>query len=765
MKPAAALQLLLTLLLPSLMAMGTLAQAAEFKGVIGKSATDSTPHWPQTPQPPKDAPNVLIWLMDDVGFGQVANFGGLVETPNLDSLADSGLRFSNFHATPLCSPTRASLLTGRNPHAVGMGSHANMPAGYPGYSARINKSAAGIGHLLKDQGYATYALGKWDQLPSEHISPLGPFDYWPSGQGFEHFYGFLTYDTNHFTPLMWRDHTPVPVPDVPDYHATTDLASQAIDWVRAQRSIRPDQPFLMYWATGAVHAPHHAPADYIARYKGKFDMGWNAARELILARQKSLGLVPADAQLPPWPDNVPRWETLTPEQQRLAARAMEAFAAMLDHADDQFGRIVDTLRETGALDNTLIIVVSDNGASAEGGLQGSYNELLMGQVSWEENLNHFDNWGGPGTYPHYPAGWAAAGNTPFKYYKQSAFEGGNRVPMLVHWPHGIADRGGIRNQFHHVNDILPTVLDILGLPAPETVDGIRQQPMDGVSFTYAFDDKKAKTRKKVQYFEMWGNHGLWADGWKANVQLRPEPWNVFKQVSVDDAVWELYHVDEDFNERINLADSKPQKLAQMQQLFEQVAQQNNIYPLIPDSIKEVFAQQMKWLRERDGRFVLYPGSERIPHTLAPPINLFSFSSKAQLANGNTPTDGVIYAFGGSDGGYSLHVKDGKPVFAYNHVGRATTLLQGERALPGGKSTLTFALRKTGPTSGIGTLSVNGEVVAEGELANIGGRLPSHESFDVGIDWGSTVTPHSTANGRMERGVIQQVDIQIELPGA
>ncbi|MAT52591.1 MAG: arylsulfatase [Porticoccaceae bacterium] len=739
------------------------AGEATFDGVIAKTGAASTPSWPAPASPPKGAPNVLIWLMDDVGYGHLANFGGLVETPRLDRLADSGLRFSNFHATPLCSPTRASLLTGRNPHAVGMGSHANTPTGYPGYNARIPRSAASIGRILRDQGYATYALGKWDQLPTEHTSPEGPFDYWPSGQGFEHFYGFLTYDTHHFQPLLWRDHTPVAPPDNPGYHLTADLADQAISWLRGQHSINPDQPFLMYWSTGAVHAPHHAPKAYIDKYRGKFDMGWNAARRKILERQKRLGLVPVDAELPPWPDNVPRWDSLTADEKRMAARAMEAFAGMLDHADEQFGRIVDALRETGQLENTLIIVVSDNGASAEGGLAGSYNELLMGQVGWQENLSFLEQWGQGQTYPHYPVGWAAAGNTPFKYYKQSAFEGGNRVPMIVSWPKGIGGTGAIRDQYHHVSDILPTVLEIIGITSPDTVAGVRQQPIDGVSFRYALSNPDAPTRKKVQYYEMWGNHGLWAEGWKANVQLREEPWNVFSKVSLADAEWELYHVEEDFNERHNLARENPDKLAAMQALFDKVAWQNNVYPLLPDFITEAYQRQMDWLHQRQGRFVLYPGTGRLPHPLAPPVNLFGFSATGALQMLDEPVDGVVFAFGGNAGGYALYLEEGVPVFAHNHVGASTRIIKADRPLPSGPVALALKLEKTGATTGELVISVNGSQVATGALANLGVRLPSHETFDIGRDWGSTVVDYRHGNGIMPAGVIEQVVFDMELP--
>ena len=721
------------------------------------------PGWVEDVRPPEAAPNVLIWLMDDVGFGQPSAFGGLIETRHLDELSAQGLRFSNFHATPLCSPTRASLLTGRNPHSVGMGSHAAVPAPYPGYSARIPKSAAGMGRLFTDAGYSTYAIGKWDQLPSEHTSPLGPFDYWPSGQGFQRFYGFLTYDTNQFEPLMWRDHSPVAVASDEDYHVTEDLADHAIAWIRAQRSTRPEQPFLMYWSTGAVHAPHHAPDEYLAKYAGRFDMGWNRARALILERQKQLGLVPADAELPPWPDGVPRWESLDDAQQRLAARAMEAFAAMLDHADAHFGRIIAELEVQGILGDTLILVVSDNGASAEGGLAGSFNELRMGQGDWEENLAFLDDWGRRGTFPHYPVGWAAAGNTPFKYYKQSAFEGGNRVPMIVRWTRGIAEPGGVRSQFHHVNDILPTLLELTRIEMPSEVDGVPQQRMDGTSFRYAFEAADAPGRKRVQYFEMWGNHGIWADGWKANVQLRPHPWKVSERPSLEDAEWELYHVAEDFNERIDLARERPAKLEEMKRLFERVALENQVNPLMAADFEAVYARELARLRERGGYFDLRPGTERLPLSLAPPINMFPFTASAEMVIGEEPISGTVFAFGGVDGGYALYLDDGRPVFVHNHLGASMSELRSAERLPRGPARIEFALRHTGRTSGVGTLSIGGRVVAESQLSNLEDELPAHETFDVGIDWGSSVAPQDRANVHMPVGVIQRVEIQVELP--
>lgn len=724
------------------------------------------PNWPQEPTAPADAPNVLIWLMDDVGFGQIGPFGGLIGTPTLDALAAQGVRFTDFHATPLCSPTRASLLSGRNPHAVAVGAHANTPAGYPGYHVRIPKSAAGVGRILRDRGYATYAVGKWDQLPAEHTSAAGPFDYWPSGQGFQHFYGFLHYDAHHFRPHLWRGHAPVadPAADNPDYHLTTDLADQAIRWIRNQRAVRPGQPFLMYWSTGAVHAPHHAPRAYIDRYRGQFDQGWHVACERILARQKRLGVVPADTELPPWPAELPRWESLARDERRMAARAMEAFAGMLEHADVQFGRIIDVLRSAGALENTIVIVLSDNGASAEGGLAGSFNELLMGQVGWQENLAHFERWGGPETYPHYPVGWAAAGNTPFRYYKQSAFEGGNRVPMIISWPRGTESAGGLRSQYHHVSDIVPTILELTGIKPPREVAGVAQRPMDGVSIAYALADAEAPGHKRIQYYELWGNHGIWADGWKANVQLRPIPWDVYSRLSVEEAPWELYHVAADINEQINLASQRPEKLAEMQRLFDVEARRNNVYPLAPDFQAEARTRLLATLGARDGVFAYRPPVTRVPMPLAPPLNQFPFRLTARIDDGGAIQDGVIMAMGGQDGGFALLVQNHRPVFGHNRQGREVRYVRGNDPLPSGPLEISVDVDwlPQAPGAAVATLSVAGEAVATVDLVGVNAALPGHESLGVSADEGSAVVPGSGRFRPLPQGVIQEVRFELDV---
>ncbi len=731
-------------------------KASEFKGVIGRTEADSKPYWPEEPTAQKDAPNVLIWLMDDVGFGHAGSFGGLIETATLDQLARDGLRFTNFHSTPLCSPTRASLLTGRNPHNAGVGAHAGTASPYPGYNARIPKSAASIARILKDQGYATYAIGKWDQLPMEHTSVAGPFDYWPSGQGFDHFYGFLHYDANHFDPTLWENHTPVvrPAKREPHYHLTTDMADKAISYINQLDAVDPNKPFLLYWSTGAVHAPHHAPQSYIDKYQGRFDEGWHATREAILSNQKASGIVPNNAQLPVWPEAVPEWTDLSADEQRLARRQMEAFAGMLDHTDEQFGRIISALEAIGKLDNTIIVVLSDNGASAEGGLAGTFNEgtLTMGQASWEDNLKFYDQWGGPKTYPHYAVGWAVAGNTPFKYYKQSAYDGGNRVPMLISWKKGIKE-SGLRPQFHHVSDVVPTILDLAKIQQPEVANGVKQRPMDGISFRYAFEEEDAPTEKQVQYFELWGNRGIWADGWKANLQIRI-PWTVFERPDVDGGEWTLYHVNEDFNERINLADSHPEKLEEMKNLFHQEAQKNQVYPLLPDSHSALAEKTARQLKDRDYRFVYGPDSIRIPSILSPPLAQMSFEATANLNYQSGDKSSVLFSHGGDDGGFALYIKDGKPVFVYNMKGIQRSYLESSKELPNGASKVTLVVDRVGQRADI-HIDVEDETVAQRSFDHL--TWPAgHESFDVGADYGSPVSEEYAPRTPSRPGLIQRL---------
>jgi arylsulfatase len=565
------------------------AEPSEFRGKIAKKYEDSVEWWPEPVRPPEGAPNVIIFLLDDVGFAQIGSFGGLIETPNIDRLARNGLRYNNFHTTALCSPTRASLMAGRNPHSIGLGSHALTAMGFPGYNAIVPESAKSVANYLQEVGYVNYALGKWDHTPLYEVSQVGPFDRWPSGEGFDHAYTFMAADVHQFIPVMWNDHTPEPYRKT--YHLDKDLADRAIDWITGHKSIKPDLPFMMLWASGSMHSPHHAPAEYLKKYRGKFDMGWDKAREMILANQKKLGIVPPNTKLTERIDEIPAWDSLGGQEKKLYARQMEAFAAQLELCDFQIGRVLEALERIGQLDNTLIFVTSDNGASGEGGLAGTFNEtyVLNGlQTSFEANMRHYERWGDASTYPHYHAGWAMAGNTPFRYFKQSEHRGGQHDALVVHWPKGIKAKGDIRNQYHHIIDIAPTILEAAGVPMPETYHGTKQQPMDGVSMVYSFNDADAPDRKQRQYYEMFGNRAIWTDGWKAvTLHAKRMPWNVNVVLPFEQDEWELYNVADDFSESTNLADKYPEKLEELKKMFDEEAWKYNVYPLYDDMIKRL----------------------------------------------------------------------------------------------------------------------------------------------------------------------------------
>lgn len=751
---------------------------SQFEGVIDKSAQKSVSYWPPESKPRQDVPNILIWMIDDAGFGHLQPYGGLIDTPTLTGLAQRGVSYTNFHTTALCSPTRASLLSGRNHHAIGMGAHAGTPSGFPGYYGRIAPSAATIARILQREGYATVALGKWDHLPQEDTSGSGPFTYWPSGQGFDHFYGFLAAEADNFAPPMWSDHSPVdPSKSTPAYHLTTDLADRAIEWITNLKASAPQKPFFMYWATGAVHSPHHAPREYIDKYEGKFNMGWDRAREEILLRQKRLGIVPDATRLPPRPDPIMAWDELNAMGKMVAARAMATFAGQLDHADHEFGRIVEALRRTNQLDNTIIIVLSDNGASAEGGLEGSYNEYrsINGvPTTYFDNEKFLDKWGGPGTHPHFPVGWAMAGNTPLKYYKQSAHEGGVRGPLIVSWPKWIRARGELRSQFHHVNDIMATLLDVTGIPLPATVDGVEQQPLDGVSMRYSFDDSEAPTRKKHQYFELWGNRGIWVGGWKAVVLHNTEPWNLlnYANLEIDDSNWELYQTSSDFNELVDLAVTNPSKLNELKRLFDSEARRNNVYPLAPDSIGEKKARFVRIIGDTGGRFGFNGFARRIPEVNAPPVNGRSFSIEAEIQPKSSGTTGVIVAAGGAMGGYALFLSEGVPTFCYNSYGEFTDCIRGNREIkPGRKTILRFELdldkSEADPgssgMSGVGKLFISDREIGKGIIQRTNSFVFSpSETFDVGRDDGSAVSseydPATAFPGEIGE-VVYQIDFR------
>ena len=514
----------------------------EFEGVIAKSYEDSKEWWPPKKVPKEGSPNVIIFLLDDTGFAQLSCYGGLTNTPNIDSLAADGLRYNNFHTTALCSPSRASLMAGRNTHKIGLGSHALSAMGFPGYNAVVPPSAKSVANYLQEVGYVNYALGKWDHTPLYEVSQVGPFERWPSDEGFDHAYTFMAADVHQFVPVMWDDHHPEPYRQ--SNHLDEDLANRAIQWITGHKSLT-DAPFMMLWASGSMHSPHQAPDEYIEKWKGKFDMGWDKAREIIFENQKKMGIIPKDTKLTKRIDQLPAWKSLSDEEKQLYAKQMEVFAAQLEWCDFQIGRIISHLKRIGEYENTLIFVTSDNGASGEGGLAGTFNEtyVLNGlQTPLEANLRYVDDWGRTNTYPHYHAGWAMAGNTPFKYFKQFEHRGGQSDALVVSWPKKIAARGEIREQYHHITDIAPTIMKAAGLEMPEEYHGVEQMPFTGVTMNYSFYEPDAPTTKERQYYEMFGNRGVWVDGWKAvTVHVDRMPWDLNKMGDFDKDVWELYN--------------------------------------------------------------------------------------------------------------------------------------------------------------------------------------------------------------------------------
>ncbi|HET6536846.1 MAG TPA: arylsulfatase [Sphingopyxis sp.] len=721
-----------------------LAAKTPSQPIVAETIEQSTEGTISRPAARQGAPNIVIWMIDDVGFGQLSAFGGLVETPNIDRIAAKGLRYANYHSTPICSASRASLLTGRNSHEVHIGGHSAMAIGFPGQDALIPRSAGTIAENFRQAGYRTYAIGKWDHLPPSDASAAGPFTYWPSGQGFDRFYGFLSYDADNFSPLLWADHSPKTLPSDPTYHLSSDMADQAIQMIGARQAAGVDRaPFLLYWATGAAHSPHHAPDDWLARYRGRFDEGWDVARERILARQKAQGLVPAHVTLPDRPEGMAAWADLSADEKKLYARAMEAFAAQLAHADHEFGRILDALEASGELENSIIVVTSDNGASAEGSLAGTFSEQYMANgrfATVAENLAHLDEWGRAGTYPLYPMGWAAAGDTPFRYYKQTAYEGGTRVPLIISWPQGISARGQIRQQYAHISDVMPTLLEAAQIKPAAIVNGLPQQRISGTSLAYSFDDAKAADAKKVQYYEMYGNRAIWADGWKAVVPHRLKTWDFSKQPAINNDGWQLFNLRRDVNETRDLAAEYPEKLAELQRAFAEEARKYNVYPLTnTGSAQRLMAQRAEQkLLQREGVFQYQGKVDRVPEALAPPIHTHSFEMAMAVEPGASG-NGTLMAMGGRFGGLGLYLQNGVPILALRTMDGALSTLSGTEAMTG-KSEIGLRFDRMGPEKAAAVLRVNGRDIAskifEGPLSVF--IFSGNETFDIGSDPGTAV---------------------------
>ena len=736
-----------------------------YKGNVGRTINESDPpQFPQPIKPPAGAPNIVFILIDDAGYGQFGTYGGAIETPTLDKVAAEGLRYTRFHTTALCSPTRAALLTGRNHHSAGTGVITEAATGYDGYTGMIPKSVGSVAEVLKQYGYATAWFGKNHNTPDWETSLNGPYDHWPSGLGFDYFYGFMGGDMDQWQPTLYENHNLVQRSPDPNYILTRDLTDHAISWLRRTRSINPTKPFFLYMATGATHAPHQVSPEYIARFKGKFDGGWDKYREETFTRQKKLGVVPQNAQLTKRPEQLPAWESLNSDQKKLFARMMEVFAAFTSQTDEEMGRLLDVVRALPDADNTIIMYqVGDNGASAEGGLVGLLNEnTFFNGVPEElaENLKHIDELGSSKHFNHFPAGWAWAMNTPFQWTKQIASHlGGVRNPIVVSWPKKITDKGGVRNQFHHVIDIVPTIYEACGITPPSELNGIAQNPIEGVSMMYSFNDVKAAGRRRQQYFEMFINRGLYADGWWAACRTAI-PWESgSKEVTTDDGTWELYNIDEDFSQAVDLAQKEPKKLRELQDLWWAEAAKYNVLPLDGRKIVRLSAEMQGRPTPTAGRkhFVYYPGTEALPSGSAPSLLNKSFAITADITIPSGTCNGAVFSMGGGDGGYGLYVKDGKPVFVSNYLGQQIKRAASTDKLPSGKASLRGEFTYDGGGLGKGgtmTLYVNDKKVADVRLEKtVALTLGLGGTLDVGVDTGSPVdeayTPPFRFNGKIE----------------
>ncbi|MBI3407227.1 MAG: arylsulfatase [Planctomycetes bacterium] len=724
-------------------------------------------------KPPKGAPNIVIVLIDDMGFGHSSAFGGPIHMPNAEKLAKKGLKYNRFHTTALCSPTRMALLTGRNHHSCNMSSITETATSFPGATGVRPASVATLAEMLRLWGYITGAFGKYHETAAWEVSPSGPFDRWPTRSGFDKFYGFIGAETNQWAPLIYDGVTRMEPPNDPNYHFTTDMTNKAIQWMKSTRSLTPDRPFYTYFATGATHAPHQAPKEFVAKYMGKFDQGWDKLREETLKRQIDLGVVPAGTKLPPMPNGVKAWNTLSDDEKKVFARQMEVYAGFGEHTDHEIGRLMTALEEMGELDNTLFFyIVGDNGASAEGGLDGTFNELLNlnGSSDTIPNLlKRLDDLGGPMAYNHFAVGWAIAGNTPFQWCKQMAsFFGGTRNGLIVHWPKGIKAENEVRAQFHHVIDICPTVLEAVGVPQPDVVSGVKQRPIEGVSILYSFDDKKAKDRRTTQYFEMFGNRAIYHEGWTACVQ-HSIPWDLGKPVPpfAKDR-WELYHVDEDFSQVNDLAAKNPAKLKELQELFLVEAKKYNVLPLDDRRIERQNPQIAGRPDLMFGRkkLTVYEGMSQSENTFINMKNA-SYTITAEVEIPKDGGKGVIICQGGRFAGWSLYMKEGKIHHHYNWFDVQRTTISSKDALPAGKATIRYEFAYDGGkmpgAGGKGTIFVNDKKVAEGKIEQ---TVPFNFSFDetadVGFDDATPVTEDYVAgNASRFNGKIRQVTIEVK----
>lgn len=747
-----------------------------FGGVIADTWRESKPEWPQRPVPPQGAPNVLIIVLDDLGFGQSSAYGGPIQMPAVERLAKEGLRYNNFHTAALCSPTRAALLSGRNHHQVGFASIAELAAGFPSANAYLPRNAAFLPEVLKHHGYNTMCVGKWHLAPASEISSCGPFDRWPLGQGFQHFYGFLPGETDHWHPMLSRDNHRLPVPEREGYHLSEDLANQAIGMLRNQQQVGSGKPFFMYLTFGAPHCPFHVSKEWIEKYSGQFDQGWDKVREETFERQKAMGIIPSNAVLPPRNPGVQAWADLNADEKKLFARMMETYAGFVEHTDAQIALVLNELDSLGIADDTLVVFMSDNGASQEGGRLGSTNTERFRNVvpmSVQEMLADYDKIGGPESDVHYPAGWGMAGNAPFRRWKRDTHRGGNTDPLVVRWPPKIADAGKIRKQYLYVTDLYPTILEAAGIHMPKTVNGVSQQALSGVSVLSTFNDEKADTGRQVQYYEMLGSRAIWSEGWTAVAWHQPgTDWSTEQ--------WELYDLSSDYTQANDLASTHPEKLESLIALWWQEARRNGVLPLDDRGReKAVDPTRPKVMQQRES-YTYYPGTSPVPFGSIPRLigRKHVITAIVEIPE-NQAVEGVLMCEGAMTGGWSLFIKDGHAHYVHNGLKISYVALSTKEVLPPGRCEIRFEFEPTSapkpPESkqelsafsaelpkGTGRLYVNGELVSINEEIKTAPLMYSFvvEGFQIGCNWGSPVAYKHYHGAFQFTGKLQKVTVDL-----
>jgi arylsulfatase A-like enzyme len=764
------------------MALNEYPAGTAFPGVIGRTTDESSPAWPQPVRAVPGTPNVLMIVLDDTGFGQLGCYGSPISTPNFDALAANGLRYSNMHTTALCSPSRSCIVTGRNHHSNSMAAITELASGYPGYNGVVPFENGFLSEMLLGHGYSTFMVGKWHLTPSNHETAAGPYDRWPLARGFERFYGFLGGDTSQWYPDLVHDNHQVEPPATPDegYHLTEDLVDKSMQFIADSRQIDPDKPFYLHLCFGAMHAPHHVAKEWADRYAGQFDDGWDAYREKVFTRQKEMGIVPADCELSRHDPDVPDWDSLPEPARRLFSRFMEVYAGFLSHTDHHLGRLLDFLRQRGDLDNTIVMVISDNGASAEGGPTGTTNEAQFfnnAQESLEDSLARIDEIGGPTTFNHYPWGWTWAGNTPFRRWKRETYRGGASDPFIVHWPQGITAKGEVRTQYAHIIDMVPTVLDVLGIEPPATIRGVTQSPLQGVSFAKSFDDAAAASDHHTQYFEMLGHRAIYHDGWRA---VCPWPGPSFAEAGVgfgqpisadklsqlDSKGWELYHVDEDFAENNDVAAENRDRLIALIGTWYVEAGKYGVMPVDGSGLQRMLAEKPQAATVR-GSYTYIPNTQSVPFFAGPRVlnRPHSITATVEIPEGGA--EGVLLCQGSAAGGYSLFIKDGRLHYVHNYVGRSLPRVSSPEPVPAGAHELRFEFEPTGEPDfphGRGTpgrlqLYVDEKLVANEEAPVTTPFMINPGALTCGANPGSPVTPEYPSPFRFT-GILHSVTVDV-----